>query len=250
MFIKYGEEQHLYNLMTYGEMFFNPCKYFRDLEEEQKQKGIGDGNDGSMTAPIDNAYAITPEGKRIELKSGKLSIIVEEALQTPIFCMRKVDSEFISLDYRKKLMVQFPKHTHALIIRNETELLENIRYKLRNKVFAHSVFYQDNYHIDFVQFLKNGSSDIRFYEPRRRDRYFIEVRYEPLDGSEKSERFFIDDTNFYKTMYRKDLYFSDQTEYRLVLPYEKIESGVKHYIDPPIKAELISLDALVKEGIC
>lgn len=248
MFVKLGQEKHLYDLMTKGEMFFNPCKYFRDLEEEQKQKGIGDGRDGAITAQTDSACFVSTEGRRSELNHSTLSVIVEQALPTPIFCMRKVDNEFISAEYRKKLKEQFPEHTHALIIRDEAEFLENIRYSFKNRVFAHSIFYQDRLTTDFISFLKNGSSDTRFYAPKPRQRYYMEAFYEPIDKSEEGYRFFIDDTNFYKTMYKKDLYFSDQKEYRLVLPYEEIETGIPHNIEP-FNAELVSIDELVRDEI-
>lgn len=38
MFIKYGEYQHLLDLKDKGLIYFNPCKYFRDLEFEQQKK--------------------------------------------------------------------------------------------------------------------------------------------------------------------------------------------------------------------
>lgn len=48
MFIKYGAEPHLKALKEQGNIYFNPCKFFRDLEAQQLLKGIGDRNDGGI----------------------------------------------------------------------------------------------------------------------------------------------------------------------------------------------------------
>lgn len=246
MFIKMGQEHHLNNLMRKGEMFFNPCKYFRELEDQQKKKGIGDGNDGGLISPIQNAYAINQNGTRLELHGGAISIIMDPAVNTPIYCLRRTDDEYITPDYREKLRDQFPAHTHALIIRNESDFLENVRYNLKSRAFAHSIFYQDALYIEFLQFLSSGTSDINFYTQKPKKGYFMELRWQKID-SNTVERLFIDHSNYYKTMYRKSTYFSDQMEYRIVLPYEHIDAGMAFSISP-FSAELISIDDLVKEG--
>ena len=68
MFIKYGAEGHLRALMEQGQMYMNPCKYFRDLEASQLLKGIGDCNDGGI---------ITDEGKVVlKHRNGRFQIKV------------------------------------------------------------------------------------------------------------------------------------------------------------------------------
>ena len=62
MFIKYGEEQHLVSLMNKGDMYYNPCKYFRDLEDVQKLRGIGDGNDGGMVSEFKTLRMLASDG--------------------------------------------------------------------------------------------------------------------------------------------------------------------------------------------
>ena len=245
MFIKYGEEQHLVSLMNKGDMYFNPCKYFRDLEDVQKRRGIGDGNDGGMVSEFKNLRMLASNGEERIAHDSNISLIVEPALRTPVFCLRKTDTERISNDYREKLRFQFPKHTHALIIRDESEFKENVRYSLQNKAFAHTVFYETQFMKEFFDFLKSGSSDIQFYDPKSVGAmYYMEICFRKADD-DNIERLFIDNSNYYKTMFRKDSFFSDQCEYRLVLPYEQINAG-KAFSISPFHAELRVIDDLVK----
>ena len=246
MLIKYGQECHLKDFMEKGEMYFNPCKYFRELEEKQKKKGIGDGKDGGIHGMANKIKMIYSNGEVIEAGESESSIIVQPALSTPIYCMRKCCSANISKEYRDKLRDQFPEHTHALLIHDEKGFLENVRYNMRNKVFAHDILYEDKFTVDFLEFICTGDSDILFYKPKKKSSYYMKLIYEPEDKTAQQRHIYIDHSNFYKTMYRKDMFFQDQAEYRLVLPREKIEKGKKYYIEP-FSAKLVKIDDLVDE---
>ena len=226
-----------------GAMFFNPIKKFRELEEEQKKKGIGDANDGSIHATAEKAW-ISQSNKMAVLNNANISVITDPALKIPAYCLRKTETEYISAIYREKLREQFPEHTHALIIEDEEEFLEQVRYRFRNKAFAHDIFYQDDFLLDFWNFLKCGQSDIMFYKPNAKKRYYSEMLFEHNSGTREYLR--IDDSNFYRTAFRKDIFFSDQKEFRIVLPHEKIIAG-KIYEVGAIRSTLVKIDDLVKD---
>ena len=242
MLVKYRKEEHLIALRDKGEMFFSPCKKFRGIEEEQKQKGMGDINDGGTHFPAEKVCMTSSDGSRTVLNNANISLIMKPALNTPTFCLREAETEFVSASYREKLRNQFPEHTHALIIDDEEEFLEQVRYHFRSKAFAHNIFYQDNFLYDFWEFLKFGQSIIRFYPPTANQKYYSEMMYVRNSGEKEYLR--IDDSNFYRTMFRKDLFFIDQQEMRIVLPYEKIDNGKPYYIGA-IKANIVKIDDLV-----
>lgn len=182
MLIKFGQEQHMVDLRDKGAMFFNPIKKFRELEEEQKKKGIGDANDGSIHATAEKAW-ISQSNKMAVLNNANISVITDPALKIPAYCLCKTETEYISAIYREKLREQFPEHTHALIIEDEEEFLEQVRYRFRNKAFAHDIFYQDDFLLDFWNFLKCGQSDIMFYKPNAKKRYYSEMLFEHNSGT-------------------------------------------------------------------
>ena len=250
MFIKYGAENHLSDLMTKGEIYLNPCKYFRALEREQMLKGIGDGKDGGITLPVASVTAKSNESNQVFHQDDvEMHFIVESCATTPIFCLRRDESEFITHEYRELLADQFPKHTHALIIRDEEQFLENIRYNFKSRAFAHDIFYQDRLSVELFNFWKKGESDIRFYAPRTRNRYYAKVKYMPIYVKDSkiriNEDFYIDDSNCYRTMFAKSIFFEDQKEYRIVFPYEELDCGKKYTISQ-FDAELVKIDSLVE----
>ena len=243
MLIKFGQEQHMVDLRDKGAMFFNPIKKFRELEEEQKKKGIGDANDGSIHATAEKVW-ISQSNKMAVLNNANISVITDPALKIPAYCLRKTETEYISAIYREKLREQFPEHTHALIIEDEEEFIEQVRYRFRNKAFAHDIFYQDDFLLDFWDFLKFGQSNIRFYRPKTKGRNYFEMLIEHNSGAREYLR--IDGSNFYRTAFRKDIFFSDQKEFRIVLPHEKIIAG-KIYEVGAIRSTLVKIDDLVKD---
>lgn len=243
MFIKFGSKEHLSSLMGSGEMFFNPCEYFRNLEDEERKKGIGDANDGGICSKFENALVVDTAKNCYTLSGQSLSVITAPSLHTPIFCLRKTEQKHISFEYRKKLRDQFPSHTHALVIEDEHSFLESIRFSFHNKAFAHKIFYQDDWYIDYIEFIRSGSSDIFFYPTKNhRNSYYMALNYISHNGEKTILT--IDNSNFYKTMFCKSLFFKDQEEYRIVLPYEQISSGEKYYIEP-LDSYLCTIDDLV-----
>lgn len=243
MLIKLGKAEHIYNLSNKGEMFFNTCKYFRDLEEEQLQKGIGDVNDGGVHAITEKVRIISPNFKKDIDEYVDAGFIVKPALNVPVFCLRKTESSAISYEMCNKIKNQFPKYTHALIIENEKEFLENVRYSFRNKAFAHKIFYQNGWYEDFLHFIYSGSSDIRFYPTRvKGNKYYADICLP--ENLYKKNTIRIDDSNFYRMMYRKDMFFEEQQEYRIVLPRETIEEG-KVYTIKPFKAKICYIEDLI-----
>ncbi len=247
MFIKYSTEQRLKDFSEKGEMYFNPAKKFREIEKEQKLKGQGDQHDSGLHSIASTVILEQSDGRSVTAHDVDNSILMGPAKDTPVFCLKCSNTEFITRKYYDEIKTQFPEYTHALIIDNENEFLENIRFSFRNKAFSHKVFYQNEYFLDFVDFMYSGISDIRFYPLKKRGKsYYAHIRVEGTDG--KLERdFFIDDSNYFRTMFRKDLFFQGQTEYRIVLPYERIKEG-RIFLIKPFRARICSIESLIKEN--
>ena len=86
---------------------------------------------------------------------------------------------------------------------------------------------------------------MNFYQPKPKEKeYFGTMTLKPIDG--KEEQFRIDNSNYYRTMFRKATFFSDQQEFRIVLPYERIDNGQNYQIGP-IQSELVNIDDLIND---
>lgn len=163
MFIKYSTEQRLKDFSEKGEMYFSPAKKFREIEEKQKLKGQGDQHDSGLHSMASTVILEQSDGRSVVAHDVDNSILMGPAKDTPVFCLKCSNTEFITREYYEEIKTQFPEYTHALIIDNENKFLENIRFSFRNKAFSHKVFYQNEYFVDFVDFMYSGISDIRFY---------------------------------------------------------------------------------------
>lgn len=175
----------------------------------------------------------------------KFSVICDGCQNIPIYCLKRAQNEYISQEECDKLNKDFPKHTHALIINEEEDFLENIRYSLKNKAFAHEVFYSDKFTTDYIQFLLNGDSDIMFYKSRvKRPLLYYDMEVKLFENV-NTTTIRIDESNAYKTMFHKGEFFRYQNEYRIVLPYERITNG-KIYKVEPFNAKLVKIKDMVK----
>ena len=222
MFIKYSTESHLKDFAAKGKMYFNPAKKFREIEDKQKLKGQGDQHDSGLHSIASTVILEQSNGRSVVAHDVDNSIFMGPAKNTPVFCLKCTDTEFITQECYNEIRTQFPAYTHALIIDDENKFLENVRFSFKNKAFSHKVFYQNEFFVDFIDFMYSGISDIRFYPLKKRGKsYYAHVRVERTDGKLEKD-FYIDDSNYFRTMFRKDLFFQGQTEYRIVLPYERI----------------------------
>lgn len=248
MFIKYGAEANLKSLMEFGKMYFNPCKYFRALEAEQLLKGIGDCNDGGIVTNAGRVFVQDKANNFYEAEEQCIAFVIQRCLSIPIFCLKQSSDVTLSADECAEIHKQFPNHTHALIIEDEKSFLENIQSSFQQKAFSHHVFYEEKFTVDFLDFLEAGLSDIDFNIPKSGSEYYAEIFTDPVDKDAenlKAKHFRIDNSNFFKTMYRKKPFFSSQAEYRIVLPYEKIGTGTVYKIHP-FSATLCKIDDLIQ----
>ena len=240
MFIKFGTKEHLEALRTNGAMWFNPCIKFREWE---KNEGIKDTQDGGIKLTAQKTHIFDNQGNISYLGTGKLGIILAPAKHTPVFCLYETEKRTDIINVIEDIRAEFPDYDYALIIDDENDFLENVRYSFKNKAFCHKIYYQNDLSIEFNEFLFDGQSDIFFYEPKKKNRYYAYTEYKPFNG--KIRRLFIDDSNFYKTMFSKNLNYIKQSEYRIVLPYMQIKEGQYFYIDP-FEADLIHISNLGK----
>lgn len=162
MFIKYSTEQRLKDFSEKGEMYFSPAKKFREIEEKQKLKGQGDQHDSGLHSMASTVILEQSDGRSVVAHDVDNSILMGPAKDTPVFCLKCSNTEFITREYYEEIKTQFPEYTHALIIDNENKFLENIRFSFRNKAFSHKVFYQNEYFVDFVILCILGSPIFAF----------------------------------------------------------------------------------------
>lgn len=114
MFIKYSTVQYLKNLVEKGEMYFNPAKKFRELEERQKLKGQGDRHDSGLHSRANAAILERPDGCFVAVRNLDNSVIMGPAQDTPVFCLKCADTEFITNTTKKLSCSSLHTRMHLL----------------------------------------------------------------------------------------------------------------------------------------
>ena len=175
MFVKFGEKEHMLSLKENGAMWFNPCKKFREWEKED---GIKDCDDGGIRAPAETIRIVDQEGNTKVAKDISFGLTVEPAFKVPVFCLYQTSENFLSDEKIRKIRQKFPDYDSALLIEDEFAFLENVRYSFKSRAFCHTIFYQDRYEMEFVDFLEKGESDVSFYKPQKKNRYYADVKYD------------------------------------------------------------------------
>lgn len=94
LYVKFTSKKYVNDLEN-GKLFMNNIRYFIDLEEKYKIKGVGDRREASYISFPDQVYIEDPETKKIILKSTNAEFILrhEKSKEVPIFCFTKFNSE-------------------------------------------------------------------------------------------------------------------------------------------------------------
>lgn len=237
MFLKFGKREHIESLKK-GYMWFSPCIKFRKWENND---GIGDKNDGGLFFNINNLES------NYNIKN--VSVIVDRASYIPIFCMKRDSTYAITAQQLQTIKHDFPNYDSVLIIEDEQGFLKQIEDCFNKKAFAHNVIYQGmsefmNDISEFINFIFDGQSEIEFVSPNKNNEVFMEISLSLIN--QKCKTLKINNSNYYRTVYIKGQRYRNESEYRIVLPWEQIKDSKAYYVGP-IDGMIKSISELVIE---
>lgn len=216
--VKYGEKGHLEQLIG-GKIRFAPAKTYIEIEETQHQKGQGDLLEGKMKIKAERMRIFHPETNELiqEVPSCVILWSTPDVKRMPVFCLSQYDDSSIQ-DYKDDenytiaipeeklagIRVDFPKATHALVILDPDEFINDVQSIPDHRIVGDSIRYYD-YDINPLQmfmFLSSGDETVQTGGP-------FTMTYEDK----------------FRLLLRKDKDFSKQDEYRFI--------GIEEIIDEP-----------------
>lgn len=248
--LKFGRKSHVEEFAR-GTLFCSNAVTFWGIEDKLKIKGQGDILEAGSRIYAQKMTVLENSTGRASVISGNISALVhiEPAKHMPVFCMFAVydvdckedrNGELhIALPDKTKEVVRshFPNADSVAIIKNPTEYLEDVENTIGHQVKCERVHYfnidngfkVDNGHITAMdmQYMKYLSQDVPPVIEARGKRYSFVADYA------------------YRALFCKDVFFSDEQEYRIVLPEERICKGTKYSVRIRQKIEVISLDELL-----
>ena len=249
--LKFGEESHLKEFAK-GSLYCSNAETFWGIEDKQKIKGQGDILEAgsrffsqNMTMQSLDTGSITSFNM-----SGNILVHLEPAKHIPVFCLFTVYEDdcgidkngqyIINLSEEKKETIKkhFPKANSVAIITEPYKFLDDVSESIGCKIKHGEVHY---FHID--EGLEIEGSNQRAIDMEYMKYLMQDVPPVIKDG--KTTYSFQADYVF-RALFCKDVFFSDEQEYRIVLPHEKVSKGTSYPVKLSESIKVLSLSEFFK----
>jgi hypothetical protein len=211
-FVKFGQKEHLQQLVD-GKIYFSNAKAFMKLEEEQQKKGQGDAFEGRFFFPFLRAefrHKVTKEIIQI-VDNSKINLGFEGIETMPLFCITAGnlnDCEYIISE--KNYKIKFNPKKEA-VIRTHFREANSVLIIKTPDIFISDVknIFNNNCYADFVRYFNMSVlTDDRLA--------FLMGVPELSKLNTENMSFFMTSDNVYKHLYCKDIYFNEQQEFRFI----------------------------------
>lgn len=233
VFVKYGEKEHLQNIID-GTIRFAPAQTYIKMEEELHNKGQGDLLEGKWVIHAESMKMILHDtGETIKMP-GKANVIVniQDVHNMPVFCLTEYGEDYISDtemllvpdDELESIKHDFPKATHALIILDDDKFVDAVEVAGEHKIYSDSIHYY-NYDINDMNMLSYIITGDGNSSPREKK---MAMTYD----------------NRYRHLLCKDEAFANQNEYRFIVLDETSDAPVFYPIQYSGRYKLIEIDEL------
>ena len=244
--LKFGEESHLKEFVK-GNLYCSNAETFWGIEDKQKIKGQGDILEAgsrvfsqSLTMQSHDSGTITSFNM-----SGNILVHFEPAQHIPVFCLFCVYEDDCMIDengrYRinlseekkKAIKKHFPKANAVAIITEPYRFLDDVNKSIDHEIKHGEVQY---FYIDDGLEIKGSNQramDIEYMK------YIMQDAPPKIENGKKTYSFHAD--YIFRVLFCKDVFFSCEQEYRIVLPNETINKGTSYPVKLSESIEVISL---------
>lgn len=230
-----------------GNLYFSNAEKFWGIEDKLKIKGQGDQLEaGTMLfAQKITAYSHQDSSLIAEAGNCKGLLRVEPAKNIPVFCLFAVFEEDCTKDNEGKFIINFsnktkqiikqhfPKADSVAIVDNPNEFLRDIEnsigYELKHELVGY-------YNLDSGLDADDGrkAMDMAYIN------YIMQDTAPSKDGNKTTYTFYADYA--FRVLFCKDVYFSEEQEYRILIPSETIIESKTYPAQITNKITVISID--------
>ncbi|MEA3424262.1 MAG: hypothetical protein U9Q80_10780 [Bacillota bacterium] len=237
--LKFGELKYMKSFVE-GNIYFSHAKRFREIEDELR-RGQGDKLEGKAVVNSTRVRVTDLDNPNnvIDAKVGdeRITVMVESVDNMPVFCLTGLYNEnfcveenrvIVNKNVLETIKEHFPKADTVVLIRKPAEFIHKIETEFVCKVVHEKVQYlnMNPVGMEWVKFVHNGN-------------------VEKLDGK---TNYTMTKDNSHRILLCKDLFFSKEKEYRLILPNELISSPKIYKFSKIDNAEIIEFDKFCSNG--
>lgn len=237
VFIKYGEKEHLQQIVD-GNLRFSPSQNYIKLEMEEHNKGQGDLLEGKWVIHAEKFMMESHDTHEVTCFPHKAKIVVGtvDVNDMPVFCISYYDGTFLSKNGEvvslhlgknnlEAIRNDFPKATHALILTEPEIFVNDVKSIEGHRVVSDNIHYYD-YEMNDVRMLSYlTTGDEESYKGKG---ITLSMTYE----------------NRYRHLLCKDVAFSAQSEYRFIVTDQLVDGAVFYPFELTSKYLLVEISTL------
>ena len=258
VFVKFGQEKYLRRTLLYNRLYFGIAKEYKKIETDQLIKGQGDNKEATMVIKgVQSARMVHYQtGQAYDLpEDSVIEVINGEAACIPVYCISLLDTDrdcvlsdgklLISPSFMKTIRSHFPNANAALVFANSETVrkaFENTFSTVRMQEITYPWMSEKGSSIEYIEQIMTELSE-RDFNSELPD-LLAKCKMSPNDGS--PVRFFATTKkDAYKILFCKDPYFSEEREYRFLLPNVRLPEHGQEYLlrgIPKTQKQLLSLD--------
>lgn len=250
-FLKFGKREHLESFAA-GNLFCSNAITFWEIEKKLRIKGQGDILEAGSRMFGQKMYMQELGTDKVTLFDLPSTALVhyEPAEKIPVFCMFSVfdsDCEYdadgnvkIRLSDKTKCCIRehFPNADTVAIISNPEMFISDVKNTIGCRIEHDCVHY---YHIaEGLETDRSGqiAMDMEYLK------YLVQDVPPVVENGKKTYSFLA--KYVYRALLCKDVFFSDEQEYRIVLPDETITEGTLYPVKLSEVIPVVSLDDFMK----
>lgn len=256
--LKFGEREHIESFSK-GNLYFGNAKLYREIEDNLKIKGQGDGLEASTKVYSNNMRVHDYETHELAAVFQDMDVRVvfryPDADPIPVFCLFAVTNDNCKIDENGEYKIalsektkaairnHFPKADSVAIIKAPDQFLTDVENTIGVDVRHELVNYfniDEGYRID-----KSGKQITAM--DHEYSMYLMQDT-PPTINEEGRKVYSFSSEYVFRVLFCKDVFFREESEYRIILPKEKIEEGKIYHVDLSEDIEIKSLDDFFSES--
>lgn len=250
--LKFGQRDHI-DQFAAGSIYCSNAVTIRKIEKEIRIKGQGDILEGSSKVFAQRFSLYSHENDQLVFSAGMSNMLVHyvPADFIPVFCLFAVFERDCKEDdngiprinlsdtTKKVIREHFPNANAVAIIKNPSLFIENVRDTIGYEIKSELVHY---FHIDNGYEAADGKQTAMDMDYMK---YLVQDT--PPKRGEGMVEYSFSANYVYRVLMCKDIFFVDEQEFRIVLPYESIKEGTAYPVHIDEKIEVMDLDKFFSE---
>lgn len=251
-FLKFGERSHVEHFVKQN-VYCSNAITLRGIETDMLIKGQGDRFEGGSSLFAQRFAMLENDTNEVKIagQNGRMIVHYEPADKIPVFCLFSVFPKDCYVDeagnkriklsdeLKDTIRNHFPKADAVAIVKQPERLVDDIRKSIGYNIKAELVHYFNIEHGYDSESSTMPAMDLEYFKYLSQD-----TSPQKINGGEV---YTFNADYVFRALFCKDVFFTQEQEYRLLLPDIKIEVGQSFPVTLTEELEVCWLDDFLRE---